>query len=521
MGILIRERGLEILCVVGVLLHGKGLGFSHRCDEVLADLQKKTTTFQHALVVLKRKVPAETYDMEMPVLLEHFLDGHLDPELLEVLAEQREEWELEGLSMFHQVTQRHEVRNAGEARKRQNERAAKAATATLEMLSADIKEDAEDVKRYHDMLAKVRREHDRQVCRYRRERYETGQEKVAAFMAQRCNVVDIGPSPKHCSKAVAEARRLFDAGDNARSLVLIYVDLNTSHSPATLALISEAAKLLHLSPDYGLCVRWMMRHANTSPDHVQKLNRKVEDLLQAQSIFMSESPATLLFDPSDMRKADQRQLAARFSIAVSQDFCDGSVWVSTPAWRGNLGQATLVKWPDMMQPAVAKGQGGIGEVKLSPKARVSQLGTPAFKQFLENLPSRPSGRGTSRLSRPTRSASSCTWSRASLGNSATPSWTMSSPLRTRRGPSSRTWACARTTPRTCPRIRWTLASILPMGTSWPRLCLWGGSSLAGSSTSGGRPTRRQGHLRGWRTSQAYLWGYLPCACALGRVTSPW
>ena len=141
MGILIRERVLEILCVVGVLLHGKGLGFSHRCDEALADLQKKTTTFQHALVVLKRKVPAEIYDMEMPVLLEHFLDGHLDPELLEVLAEQREEWELEGLSMFHQVTQRHEVRNASEARKRQNERAAKAATATLEMLSADIKED--------------------------------------------------------------------------------------------------------------------------------------------------------------------------------------------------------------------------------------------------------------------------------------------------------------------------------------------------------------------------------------------
>ena len=51
-----------------------------------------------------------------------------------------------------------------------------------------------------------------------------------------------------------------------------------------------------------------------------------------------------------------------------------------------MGQATLVKWPDMMQPAVAKGQGGIGEVKLSPKARVSQLGIPAFKQFLENLP---------------------------------------------------------------------------------------------------------------------------------------
>ena len=51
-----------------------------------------------------------------------------------------------------------------------------------------------------------------------------------------------------------------------------------------------------------------------------------------------------------------------------------------------MGLATLVKVPDMMQPAVAKGQGGIGEVKLSPKARVCQLGIPAFKQFLENRP---------------------------------------------------------------------------------------------------------------------------------------
>ena len=39
-----------------------------------------------------------------------------------------------------------------------------------------------------------------------------------------------------------------------------------------------------------------------------------------------------------------------------------------------------------MQPARAMGQGGIGEVKLTPKDRVCQLGVPAFKQLLEHLP---------------------------------------------------------------------------------------------------------------------------------------
>ena len=72
-----------------------------------------------------------------------------------------------GLPTFKQVTQRCEARNAGEARKRQSERVAKAAAANLEMLVADLRDDSEDVTRYHDTLAKVRREQARQVCRYR------------------------------------------------------------------------------------------------------------------------------------------------------------------------------------------------------------------------------------------------------------------------------------------------------------------------------------------------------------------
>ena len=51
-----------------------------------------------------------------------------------------------------------------------------------------------------------------------------------------------------------------------------------------------------------------------------------------------------------------------------------------------MGLAPLVSTKDMVQPARAMGQGGIGEVKLAPKDRVCQLGVPAFKQLLEHLP---------------------------------------------------------------------------------------------------------------------------------------
>ena len=86
------------------------MGLRHPCDEALADVQKKTTAFAHAQTVLKQKVPGEIFDAEMPVLLEHFLEGRLDGELLDVLQEQREEWDLEGLPTFKQVTQRCEAR---------------------------------------------------------------------------------------------------------------------------------------------------------------------------------------------------------------------------------------------------------------------------------------------------------------------------------------------------------------------------------------------------------------------------
>lgn len=349
-------------------------------------MQKKTAAFRHALSVLKGLVPQETYDAEVPTLLEQFLAGHLDLELRDVVAEQREEWGLEGLSTFKHVVQRHDARNAGEARKRQSERAAKAAAANYDMLAADLQEDSEEVDRYHDLMSRNRRETDRRVCKYRRDRYERGTQAVEDFMGKRCQVIDLGPSPKRCSKVLAEARRKFEADDAAgSSLVLIYVDLNIDHCAAALTLVTEALKLIHLSPDFGLVVRWMVRHANTSTEFIRKLNRQVEDLIHTNDIALSDCPATLLFDPALVHKNDCRPLAARFSVGVSTAFRDDSAWMRTPAARGHLGQAVLVRTSEMRQPA-SKGRGGIGDIKLTPKDRATQLGGPAFKQLLASLP---------------------------------------------------------------------------------------------------------------------------------------
>ena len=75
-------------------------------------------------------------------------------------------------------------------------------------------------------------------------------------------------------------------------------------------------KLLHQTPSFCVCVRWLVRHANNTPENVTAVNRKVEDALQKADTWFSDGPTTLLFDPAGLHKADQRPLAARFSVCV-------------------------------------------------------------------------------------------------------------------------------------------------------------------------------------------------------------
>ena len=58
-------------------------------------------------------------------------------------------------------------------------------------------------------------------------------------------------------------------------------------------------KLIHQTPSFCVCVRWLVRHANNTPEIVTALNRKVEDALQKADTWLSDVPATLLFDPGE------------------------------------------------------------------------------------------------------------------------------------------------------------------------------------------------------------------------------
>ena len=80
------------------------------------------------------------------------------------------------------------------------------------------------------------------------------------------------------------------------ALVMVYLDLNIDHSPGTISAMLEAAKLLHQTPNFCICLRWVVRHANSTPEAVTMLNRKVEDALYKAGIMLSDNPATLLFE---------------------------------------------------------------------------------------------------------------------------------------------------------------------------------------------------------------------------------
>eukprot|EP00974_Lingulodinium_polyedra_P106560 10316382-Lingulodinium_polyedra.AAC.1 len=110
-------------------------------------------------------------------------------------------------------------------------------------------------------------------------------------MKKRCAIVDI-PGPEHISREVGEMRRFLEQevppkGEGS-ALVLIYVDLNIDHIPATIKALIEAVKLLHQTPTFCICVRWVQSHANTTPEAVVLVNRKVEDALHKADVLFPD-----------------------------------------------------------------------------------------------------------------------------------------------------------------------------------------------------------------------------------------
>ena len=102
-----------------------------------------------------------------------------------------EDWALQGLSSFTNVLKRCEARGAVEARKLQTQLAAKAASANMDMLLADLEADERGVKAYMAAVDSAKKAHDRGVCQYRRNRYANGCYQVKEFMKKRFSVVDI------------------------------------------------------------------------------------------------------------------------------------------------------------------------------------------------------------------------------------------------------------------------------------------------------------------------------------------
>ena len=314
------------------------------------------------------------------------MDGSMDNELDVVLEEQPEDWNLRGLSSFTNILRRCEARKAVEARKLQSQLAAKAAAANMDMLLADLEADEGDVKAYMAAVESAKKVHDRRVCQYKRNRYENGCYQVKEFMKKRFSIVDI-PGVMHISREVGDMRRILEQevppkGEGS-ALVMLYLDLNIDHSPSAISALVESMKLLHQTPSFCVCVRWLVRHANNTPENVTAVNRKVEDALQKADVWLSDTQSTLLFDKESLHKSDNRPLAARFSVGVSKQFGAGSLWMNTAAARGHLGMATLIRPCHMCQPA-SKDRGCM-DVKLTPRDRAVQLGKEAHVALLSGL----------------------------------------------------------------------------------------------------------------------------------------
>ena len=108
-------------------------------------------------------------------------------------------------------------------------------------------------------------------------------------MKNRFAIVDI-PVPMHISREVGEMRRYLEQEVRTKgegsALVMLYLDLNIDHSPAALATLLEATNLLHHTPTFCICRRWVVRHANNTTEAVTMVNRKVEDAMYKAGISL-------------------------------------------------------------------------------------------------------------------------------------------------------------------------------------------------------------------------------------------
>ena len=100
------------------------------------------------------------------------MEGLWDDELFLVIDDHPEDWDLDGISPSTQALRRYEARNLVDARKSHTELAAKAASANIDILKADLAQGALDLQTYTDAVARAKSDNNCRVCRCKRQRHE-------------------------------------------------------------------------------------------------------------------------------------------------------------------------------------------------------------------------------------------------------------------------------------------------------------------------------------------------------------
>ncbi|CAE7199295.1 unnamed protein product [Symbiodinium sp. CCMP2456] len=314
-------------------------------DDRIQQLQKICRMFQLFLELLETKLSEEAschfvFMAERPNLVESFMSGSFDDELLEQADKLPVPLDCAALPEFRHLTQRAANQLRSEELRKKKELQAQVDKASIQSLTEQVTQDVEALKVYDKSLAEAKELWGDMVQSYKRNRLNKGLTRVDEIMNTRLSVQTLevgGPNggfksiPRHYNLFKSGAAKDMDLKDivdaDTETICVIDLAFKTLPLPSIQEMIKAASDICHQSCQNCLLIRLPTKTKATTMTAHLNLTRKIEDALLANSLN-PEYHMTAVFDVASLHGGDSREGVARFRLCLSENY-DGSPWLTS------------------------------------------------------------------------------------------------------------------------------------------------------------------------------------------------
>ncbi|CAE7226915.1 unnamed protein product [Symbiodinium microadriaticum] len=213
-------------------------------DEKVQQLQKICRMFQLFLEQLATRLSQEVFSAERPNLVECFMSGSFDDELLEQAEKLPVPLDCAALAEFRHLTQRAANQLRNEELRKKKELQTQVDKASIQSLTEQMTQDVEALKTYDKSLAEAKELWGDMVQSYKRNRRNKGLARVEDIMNTRLSVQVLEVGPNGGFKSIPKHYGLFKNGAAKDMDLKDIVDADTK--------IEDALLSNSLNPEYHM-----------------------------------------------------------------------------------------------------------------------------------------------------------------------------------------------------------------------------------------------------------------------------